>query len=348
MSSAPSGTPEGTDRATAPVQHPRREAAAPAGTAPASSRGVVARLTGALRSTPVRASFLVLAVGLAVLAVWSEREPVAAALVRIEPQHVLAALALSVANVLLALLSWRAVMADLGSPLPWRHAAKVFLVGQVGKYVPGGVWNLVAAAELARDHGVPRRRTVSAMLVQVSLAIATAVLLGLALLPLMAGELADRLRWAGLLIPLVLVGMHPAVLNRALAVVLRLTRRDPLEHPVTLRGVVVASAWALASWVAVGLQVWLLLRPLGASPGAGTLALAVGGYALAWVVGFLVVVAPAGVGPREIALAVVLSPVAGRGEVLVAVLLSRVLLTVADLGLAAGALTGVRDRRPRI
>ncbi|MFR2983830.1 MAG: glycosyltransferase [Bifidobacterium pseudocatenulatum] len=40
-----------------------------------------------------------------------------------------------------------------GSPLDWSTATRSYLAGisQIGKYIPGGVWNIVAAAEIGRD-----------------------------------------------------------------------------------------------------------------------------------------------------------------------------------------------------
>jgi uncharacterized membrane protein YbhN (UPF0104 family) len=82
---------------------------------------------------------------------------------------------------------------------------------------------------------------------------------------------------------------------------------------------------------------------LGAPLNVRTVALSIGGYCLAWAVGFLVVVAPAGAGAREAALAAALSPVLDGAELVVLVLASRVLLTVADLALAGvGAALGTR------
>lgn len=307
---------------------------------------LVSRVLAVGGSPLLRAGFLVLAVALAVAAVVLERDAVSAAISRLDGARVAGAMLFSLANVLLAMMSWRAVMADLGSPLHVRDAARIYLVGQVGKYVPGGVWNLLAAAELGRDHGIPRRRTVAAMLVTVLLGVTMGVLLALVLLPFAPGTLFSRFWWASAVAPLLLVVIHPAVLNRLLAVVLRLTRRDPLDGATSIRGTAVAAVWAIVSWFAVGIQVWLLATALGAPADVPTLALTTGGYALAWVLGFLVLVVPAGVGPREAALALVLAGLLGRGEILVVVLLSRVLLTVADLGTAGVALLTARRRVP--
>ena len=104
----------------------------------------------------------------------------------------------------------------------------------------------------------------------------------------------------------------------------------------------------MASWVAVGLQVFVLSRAVGVDwPTGSALALAVGGYALAWLVGFLVVLAPAGAGARELVLGAVVALATGSGAAAVVVLGSRVLLTVADLVLALGALAGHRRAAAR-
>ncbi|WP_432483791.1 lysylphosphatidylglycerol synthase domain-containing protein [Kineococcus esterisolvens] len=301
------------------------------------------RVLALLRSPWVRGGFLLLALALAVAYLVRERTAIADAWARLDAAAVLTAFALSLANVALSGASWRAVLADLGSPLPWRGAARVFFVGQLGRYVPGTVFQFVAQAELARDLGVPRRRTGSALAVALLVSMTTAGLLATGVLPLAlhgavpAGSAwAGRVRW---LAPLLLVLLVPAVLNRLLGALLRLARQEPLEHPVTARGLLAAAGWALASWLAVGLQVFVLAHALGSGwPAGRLLALAVGGYALAWVVGFLVVLAPAGAGARELALAAVVALALGGGGAAVVVLGSRVLLTAADLLLALSAL----------
>ncbi|WP_432506790.1 lysylphosphatidylglycerol synthase domain-containing protein [Kineococcus arenarius] len=316
---------------------------------------MLGRVLALLRSPWVRGAFLLLALALAAAYLVRERAAIADAWARVDARAVALALVLSVANVALSGASWRAVLADLGSPLPWRGAARVFFVGQLGRYVPGTVFQFVAQAELARDLGVPRRRTGSALAVALLVSMTTAGLLVTGVLPfalrgadLPGGAWAGWVRWVA---PLLLVLLVPAVLNRLLGVLLRLARQEPLEHPVTARGLLAAAGWALASWLAVGLQVFVLVRSLGVDwPAGRLLALAVGGYALAWIVGFLVVLAPAGAGAREVVLAAVVALAASGGGPAVVVLGSRVLLTVADLLLAVAALAatpGALDRLRR-
>jgi glycosyltransferase 2 family protein len=104
----------------------------------------------------------------------------------------------------------------------------------------------------------------------------------------------------------------------------------------------------MLSWLFSGLQVWLLSISFGAPADVRTVLLMTAGYALAWAVGFLVIVAPAGVGAREVALATVLAPVLDAGEIVVVVLLSRVLFTAVDLVAAGSVALTVRGAHPEV
>ncbi|MFX0538921.1 lysylphosphatidylglycerol synthase domain-containing protein [Ornithinimicrobium sp. Y1847] len=325
---------------------------APPSPVPASggstSRSWTERLVAVLRAPWVRRGFVIAAVAAAVLAVILEWDAVSLAVRQISWPQLLLALLLSALNVCLAALSWRAVSAGFGAPLGLRDAGVVYLVGQVGKYLPGGVWNLVASAELGSDRGIARRRTVGTMLVAVLISAAVGGLLVLLTLPGAPGTPLAEHRWLVWLLPLGLLFLVPAVLNRILVGLLRLTRQEPVTERIGWGAVLRAAWWSLLSWIAIGLQVFTLALAVGAMPGMPLLRLAIGGYALAWIVGFVLIFLPAGVGAREGMLALALISVLDRGGLLVVVLLSRVLLTVADLATAGlvllAARTTARDR----
>ena len=216
------------------------------------------RLLRALRSPLVRGGFLLLALGFAAWAVAREREAVAGALARLDAGSAALALLLSALNVALAGASWRAVVADLGSPLPWRSAAAVFFVGQLGRYVPGSVWQFLAQAELGRDHGVPRRRTATALAVSLLVSMTTAALLVVLTLP---GALRSSgsgpevlpgwVSWLPWAAPLLVVLLLPRVLNPLLGACLRLVRQESPEQDLSARGVLAVAGCVLVSWFAV-------------------------------------------------------------------------------------------------
>ncbi|GAA1327957.1 hypothetical protein GCM10009592_15400 [Brachybacterium rhamnosum] len=305
----------------------------------------MSRVLEVLRSRAVKAGFLVVALALAVWAVVSQWDEVSAALVSMDPLLLVAALALGLVYVVLTMLSWRAVLADHGTPLPMSSAAPVFLVSQLGKYVPGGVWNIVAAAEMGADHRIPRRRSVSAMLVTLLISMVTGLMLAAISMPFSPPALADRFGWVLVLLPLFVIVLLPPVLGRIVALALRVTKGEPLERPLRWRGIGAAVGWQLLAWIVAGLQVWVLAVGVGMEADARSVLLCIGGYGFAWVVGFLVVVVPAGAGVRESILAIMLGASLSTGGVLAVVLLSRVVLTLADLLL--GGLGLLLSRRAR-
>lgn len=243
-------------------------------------------------------------------------------------------------SVLAQMLCWRELLADLGNRLPLAAGGRVFFLGQLGKYLPGSVWPVVAQMELARDLRVPRARTATTVLLFMLLNLVSAVAVAGALLPFAlhagaidAAQAGQRWAWIGrwhwaflvLLVPLLL--MHPAVLNRLTALGLRLLRRPAAETRLSGSGVTRALAWTVLEWIAAGAMLAALLSGFGDSV---SLPLAVGAFALAWGIGFAVVVVPAGAGVREAVLVVLLSGSVDHSTALAAALGTRLLMTVAD------------------
>src|SRR5215471_1570016 len=217
--------------------------------------------------------------------------------------------ALALVSVLLGLLmsmqAWRALLAGLGSPLPAPGAARIVFLGQLGKYLPGSVWPVLAQMELGKTYRVPRHRSGSASVLVMLLALLTGLLTALVMLPFTG---ASSYLWAFAVTPVLLACLHPRVLNKLMSWLLRLARQPPLEHPLSGRALAVALGWWFAVWICYGLQIWLLTIRLGAPVGS-TLPLAIGAYAFAWSVGFIVVFVPVGVGLRDVLLVTTLSPV---------------------------------------
>jgi glycosyltransferase 2 family protein len=231
---------------------------------------------------------------------------------------------------------WRLLLAALGSPLPVSSASRVVFVGQLGKYVPGSVWPVLAQMELSSAHDVPRHRSATASMLSPLITIFCGLLTALLTLPFVVGS--GPWLWTLAAAPLLLACLWPKVLNSAMARLLRLTRRPPLERRLAFRTVAACAAWSVGSWVCYGMQIWLLADRLGAHGGAAALR-AIGGFALAWSAGFLAVFVPAGAGVREVLLVAVLAPVTGAEGAIAVALASRMLTTAGDL-LAAFAAAG--------
>jgi hypothetical protein len=270
-----------------------------------------------------------------VVAVWKNWDAVSADLARISVGAFVLSCALALLSLVCTLIGWRALMADLGSPLPLGPASGVLFVGQLGKYLPGSVWTVVVQAEVASALGVPRRRTAVAGLLSVVLSALAGLGIGILALPaLVSGGGGASYLLVLLVVPVAAVVLHPKVLNRLVGRGLRLIRRPPLEHPLSGRAIAVTMAAFLAAWTLLGLHVYTLVLDLGGPPRESFVP-AVFGYALAAAVGMIVVLLPAGFGLREVVLAVLLTGPLNKSEAAAVVLLSRFIITGSDVVAAA-------------
>jgi glycosyltransferase 2 family protein len=263
---------------------------------------------------------------------------------RMSPLELVLAELLVLAGLGASVMTWRQSLQELGSRVRIRHAAKIYLVGQLGKYLPGSVWAVLLQMELARKVGVRRSRSFVAGIVAVGVNALTGILIGLLIIPSVAHN--DWWRYAvfGCLAVACAVALTPPVLTRLVGLGLRLLRRPPLEASVTWPGMLRAAGWSLGSWLSYGMCVWVLAMGAGAPAGESFL-VCLAGVALAMTAGFLVVVAPSGIGVREAVLVAALSPVLDTGEALSVALVVRLAFTLADL-LAAAATLPIRLRAP--
>ncbi|MBW8805574.1 MAG: flippase-like domain-containing protein, partial [Catenulisporales bacterium] len=291
------------------------------------------------RARLTRLAFLALTLAAGAYAVARQWTRVRAGFADLGPLPLTVASLPALGSIAAMMLAWRGLLASLGSPLAIRPAARVFFTSQLGKYLPGSVWPVLAQMQLGRAHRIPRTRSATAAALAMLISLTTALVLAAATLPTAGGAHAAGYRWAFAAVPILLAGLHPRVANPALRTIFRLTRRPQIE-PLTAATITRTAARSLVGWLLAGAHVWILAVALGA-PLLRTLLLATGGYAFAWSVGFLIVFAPAGAGVRELILVAALQPVLDPGKATVVALASRLVTIVADL--AAAALTA-RDR----
>ncbi len=235
-----------------------------------------------------------------------------------------------------AMMAWRALLADLGSPLPLSAATQIMFIGNLGKYVPGGVWQVLATVEMGREHATPAKRTLTATVVGMALALGSGLALTALALPLTSANAARQYWWVLALVPFVLGALHPRVLTTALNLALRLAHKEPLERAISLPGLVRALAWTVLGWLLLGTMTWLLVADIHRGGLADYLP-AAAAYLLAWAVGFIAIFAPGGIGVREVAMAAALAPLMGGVQALVVATVTRLISTVADLGWAGFA-----------
>ena len=141
-----------------------------------------------VRTIQTTAMIAVVAVGSAFLARnWNTVLP---ALLQMSPKYWIPSLISALAAMACATQSWRVVLNGLGPRVRLRRSAPVFLVGQLGKYVPGSVWAYVLQVELGRRVGVARARVATATLAASLIAVVATLMMSLLAVPAMSKEMS--------------------------------------------------------------------------------------------------------------------------------------------------------------
>jgi glycosyltransferase 2 family protein len=170
-------------------------------------------------------------------------------------------------------LRWRACMTAVGAdPPPAGTVVRWYYAGELGKYLPGGVWPVVGRGELASAGGLGRTAAYA------SVGLSLAALYGAAVLPL------------GLVL------LHPRVVETARRSLSRLWRRPLTLQVPDLASIARLLVSYLPAWAAVAGCTLAVARGLDVGGSWWRLVLAT---LLAWVVGFAAVPVPAGAGVRE-------------------------------------------------
>jgi uncharacterized membrane protein YbhN (UPF0104 family) len=236
--------------------------------------------------------------------------------------------------------SWGWLMGRLGVRTSTRAAIGVFFVSQFAKYLPGNVGQHIGRVTLGHGEGMQAGRTVLSLLFENAVAIGAGAALASAAATLAALDPVD----ASHVVPLsALIGI--ALVTGTLGLRHLLSRPPPLvRRALTLDGPLELDPKFLLGYLgshvlsygAMATALGLLLHETsgGTALDASRVLLAA---TAGWLTGFLVPGAPAGLGPREVAVTAILLPTSSSETVVAAVLLWRLSSMVGDgLALALG------------
>ena len=258
-----------------------------------------------------------------------------------------AALALFVAQELTYALIWRGILRRLGSGLDIVSSQRIYLSAEFVRYIPGNVWHVFARVFGAESRGVPKPIGLASMVIELATKITSAALvfaLSLLFWPDVSGLTRviprDIIVGIGLVgVPLLLIGLHPRLLQGVLNRGLRMLRREPVTLGLRYRDLLIITGYWALSWVVGGVGFYLLIRSLTDAPTTiVAVVLAIGINAIGWDVGFLAILTPSGLGFREAAIAglliacgLVSGADASLGVALVVAFMARLLTTGAEL-----------------
>jgi hypothetical protein len=263
---------------------------------------------------------------------------------RLDWLRVLASGALVIATYLILIEAWRATLRVWSESLPFAAAARIWFVSNLGKYVPGKVWQIAAMGALAQKSGVSAAAAIgSSLLVNL-----VSVLAGFAVITVTAagrvgalvgaemtggGERSAQIMIVGVAIAgAVALVLAPVVVPRLAALAGRMTRRELTIPRVPPNAVWVAAVSTVASWLLYGTAFSLFAH--GITPHAtGNASSYIAVYTGSYLAGYLALFAPGGVGVREAVLVIAMPRfgLASAADAAVIAVTSRLWLTILEI-----------------
>lgn len=245
------------------------------------------------------------------------------------PLLVAAFAAAAVGMIAIAVL-WHRILVEMNRRPRPADTVRWYFVGELGKYVPGGIWPLVGRAELARRSGIDPTTAYASTVVSLACLVA-ACGIGGGIVTLAAGDdlLIGLVLAAGGLA--IVAALHPHWRRILGARFDRLRRFDEAAEIPSPRSTVISVAAYGLAWVAIAASSVLVARAVtddvdAVSVVAATLA--------AWAAGFAVVPVPGGLGVREsVFIALADLP---EGQAVTIAIVARAILIVVDV--AGGAI----------
>jgi hypothetical protein len=220
-----------------------------------------------------------------------------------------------------------------------------FLISQPVKYLPGGIAQPIGQVTLTAQALGSTRRSLVAFPAHVLINIVAAVTLSAPLL--FVAEVAPLWRWLLVLVPMVWAALNRRWMAGLLSLLARVHRMFQVSSDLpTQSHINAAFGWALLAHAAMFASFGVLTA--GSVPGWSVVPLSLA-YAIAWLVGYVALPAPAGLGAREAALVLFLGGAITAVDAVRISAVHRIATLVVELGLlvvatvmARGVLTGIR------
>ncbi len=208
---------------------------------------------------------------------------------------------------------WNVLLNRFGRHVPFAAAFRVARHAELSRYVPGGVWQFVSRVYLIQKWHVTATACLAATMVDLVLATLASMIPALWTLSDLLPDLGRFHRVMLVAFPIASIAViHPRIFNAWAAFL-----AGKLKQPYTRLEIGfprIAGIWAMyvLGWLALCAGVAVFIYGLIELPPEHA-AFVGSSYAAAWLVGILAMIAPAGMGIRELALGLMLAKIVGEG-----------------------------------
>lgn len=229
--------------------------------------------------------------------------------------------------------AWFRIVKTFDHKTKLKSALPIWIISNTSRYIPGTVWQYLGRMELSVAHiGITRSQAGLSMIYEVFLNLASASILSI-LIIIYSNILPGWLIVPGIIS--IIIFLQPKLVEFIINLLIRVLKSRfkniQTEHDFSV--IYKALPWFILNFLLNGIALTFLSMSIGVQITTVNVILFTANYAFSWMVGFLAVVAPGGLGVMEGSLTVLLSSIMPISQAGVIALLYRFFLTVAEIGL---------------
>jgi uncharacterized membrane protein YbhN (UPF0104 family) len=231
------------------------------------------------------------------------------------------------------LILWRYLLYKVsGRKMRLVTAFRITVLANLGKYIPGKVWTVLGMFYMLNREGYSTTTALACSVLHQGFTLAA----GMVFIPMILGEeilpgMPLLLLSIGAAISVLI--LYPPVFRRLLNLGLRILRREPIDVTLTFGQSIVLFLLYMFSWIMYGTTFWCLLHGLSIQsiPYWKTVA----SYGAAYLLGFVALFAPGGLGVREGILTVLMAGILEPGIAALVAVVARLWMTLLEVSQVA-------------
>jgi len=191
---------------------------------------------------------------------------------------------------------WKYILKGFGIEIPPELAIISWIYSNVGKYVPGKIWQFVGRVALTRN--VAPEITLATVFLEVIISSSSAVMVFFARFFLKGGIPQLWAIYALLLFAVLIVLQHPRFVKFFLKLFAKVRKQDYdfTKINIPFKRNLWVFVWYFVLWIATGVSFWIMVQ--GSNIKVSLLD-SITTYPISWILGYLMLIAPAGFGVRE-------------------------------------------------
>lgn len=215
-----------------------------------------------------------------------------------------------------------------GAKLNTLQTFRIINITNIGRYLPGKLWSVVGLIVYTSEYGINKKQTTLAVITNEVAGKASGLILGICYF-FFSDSLKGYLPAMIILLVGCMIVIHPWVLDKIINTGLRLFKKETIEIEFGYFSILKFVLIFIISWLLHSVAFYVLVNSM-APIGSVNLIKFATIIPLCWVIGYIVLLAPGGLGVREAMLVVMLSEFLPKEVALAIAIIQRVWFTVVE------------------